>query len=44
MALRGRRIDITMIQRKLWCALAKLFKGCISQNALKGGVMAGLAG
>jgi hypothetical protein len=44
MALKGRRIDITMIQGKLWCALAKFFKGCTSQNALKGGVMAGLAG
>jgi hypothetical protein len=44
MMLRGRRIDITMMQRKLQCAFAKLYKGCTSQNALKGGVMAGLAG
>jgi hypothetical protein len=44
MALRGRRIGINMIQGKLWCALAKFFKGCTSQNALYGGVMAGLAG
>jgi len=38
MALRGRRIDINMIQVKLRCALAKFFKGCTSQNAVKGGV------
>jgi hypothetical protein len=39
-----RRIDITMIQGKLWCALAKFFKGCTSQDASKGGVTAGLLG
>jgi hypothetical protein len=45
MALRGRRIDdISMIQGKLWCTLDKFFKACTSQNALNGGVMAGLAG